>query len=118
VFLKRAITGNRHWRNFFHLFTRMSNDPGRGAEIMAQCFDPIAQRTIGALREALPHCSERDLQWGFQFLSGALSSCLVNTGSVERLSQGKVNPEDFKVIHRTLVPFACAGLRKLCGNDH
>lgn len=114
VFLKRAIAGNRHWRNFFHLFTRMSNDPGRGADIMAQYFDPIAARTISALREALPDCHERDIQWGFQFLSGALASCLVNTGSVDRLSDGRVDSDDFREIHRALVPFACAGLRALC----
>lgn len=114
VFLKRAIAGNRHWRNFFQLFARMSNDPGRGAEIMALYFDPIAARTIGALGDALPECSERDLQWGFQFLSGALSSCLVNTGSVNRLSNGSVDADDFEKIHRALVPFACAGLRDLC----
>jgi AcrR family transcriptional regulator len=117
VFLKRAIAGNRHWKNFFHLFTRMSNDPGRGAEIMAHYFDPIASRTIAALRQTLPNCDERELQWGFQFLSGALFSCLVNTGSVNRLSEGTVDSDDFERIHRTLVPFACHGLRALCAND-
>ncbi len=114
VFLKRAIAGDRHWRNFFHLFTRLSNDPGRGAEIMAQYFDPIATRTIDSLQQAMPDCDEQDIQWGFQFLSGALSGCLVNTGSVNRLSDGSVDSEDFKKIHENLVPFACAGLRELC----
>jgi AcrR family transcriptional regulator len=116
VFLKRAIAGDRHWRHFFHLFTRMSNDPGRGAEIMAKYFDPIATRTIDALRVALPGCPEQNIQWGFQFLSGALASCLVNTGSINRLSDGSVDSEDFNYIHKTLVPFACSGLRKLCAD--
>lgn len=115
IFLKRAIAGDEHWRNFFQLFTRMSVDPGRGAEIMASNFDPIATRTINALRAALPDCDDRNIQWGFQFLSGALVACLVNTGSINRLSGGSVDSEDFKTIHATLVPFACAGLKKLCG---
>jgi AcrR family transcriptional regulator len=114
VYLKRAIAGDDHWRHFFQLFTRLSNDPGRGAEIMAKYFDPIAARTINALKAALPDCDEPNIHWGFQFLSGALSSCLVNTGSVNRLADGSVDSEDFKKIHETLVPFACAGLRDLC----
>ena len=114
VFLKRAIAGDKQWRNFFHLFTRLSNDPGRGAEIMARYFDPIARRTIDALRAALPGCDEHDLQWSFQFLSGALSMCLVNTGSVKRLSDKSIDSNDFKKIHQALVPFAVAGIKKLC----
>ena len=113
VFLKRAIAGDVHWRYFFQLFTRMSNDPGRGAEIMAKYFDPIASRTIAALKAAMPDCDDDDLQWGFQFVTGALFSCLVNTGSVNRLADGSVDSEDFKKIHDTLVPFACAGLKNL-----
>ena len=114
VFLKRAFSGDRHWRNFFHLFTRLSNDPGRGADIMAQYFDKIASRTIEALHAALPDCAEEDIQWGFQFLSGALTASLVNTGSVDRLSGSTVDSEDFRMIYENLVPFACAGLRELC----
>lgn len=113
VFLKRAIAGDRHWRNFFQLFTRLSNDPGRGAEIMLKYFDPIARRTINALQSAMPDCDIKDIHWGFQFMSGALSTCLVNTGSVNRLSSGSVDSEDFRKIHQTLVPFICAGLRAL-----
>lgn len=114
VFLKRAIAEDQQWRHFFHLFTRMSNDPGRGADIMAQYFDPIAIRTIDTLRQAMPGCTEANVQWGFQFMSGALASCLVNTGSIDRLSGGSVDSEDYREIHRTLVPFVCAGLRNLC----
>ncbi len=117
VFLKRAIAGDRHWRHFFHLFTRFSNDPGHGADIMAQSFDPIATRTIDALQLAMPDCSSRNIQWGFQFLYGALTTCLVNTGSIDRLSGGSVDAEDFRSIHQALVPFACAGLRALCSKD-
>ena len=58
VFLKRAIAGDRQWRNFFHLFTRLSNDPGRGAEIMARYFDPIARRTIESM------CPSSKRSWG------------------------------------------------------
>jgi AcrR family transcriptional regulator len=117
VFLKRAIAGDKHWRYFFHLFTRLSNDPGRGAEIMSKYFDPIATRTINALQSAMPDCDAESIQWGFQFLSGALSTALVNTGSITRLSGGSVDSDDFKNIHETLVPFACAGLRKLCNGN-
>ena len=117
VFLKRAIAGDSHWRNFFHLFARMSNDPGQGADIMARYFDPIAQRTINALQEAMPDCDSRNIQWGFQFLSGALTACLVNTGSIDRLSEASVDAEDYESIHKSLVPFVCAGLRKLCSKD-
>lgn len=118
VFLKRAIAGDHGWRMFFQLYTRFHNDPGQGAEIMARHFDPIALRTLAALRVALPDCTEREIQWGFQFLNGALVACLVNTGSVDRLSGGTVDSEDYQQIHRALVTFACAGLQELCpGND-
>jgi AcrR family transcriptional regulator len=114
VFLKRAIAGDDGWRLFFQLFTRFHNDPGQGAEIMSRHFDPIAVLTLASLRAALPGCSEADIQWGFQFLSGALVACLVNTGSIARLSNGAVDSEDYQKIHRTLVTFVCAGLRELC----
>jgi len=118
VFLKRAIAGDDGWRLFFQLYTRFHNDPGQGAEIMARHFDPIALRTLDALRSALPDCEEQQIQWGFQFLSGALVACLVNTGSIDRLSGGAVDSEDYQHIHKTLVAFACAGLRELCRQEN
>ncbi|NND45708.1 MAG: TetR/AcrR family transcriptional regulator [Xanthomonadales bacterium] len=114
VFLKRAIAGDQGWRLFFQLYTRFQNDPGQGAEIMAEHFDPIAMRTLVSLRAALPGCGEHALQWGFQFLNGALVACLVNTGSIARLSDNSVDSEDYRRIHSVLVSFVCAGLRKIC----
>lgn len=115
VFLKRAIAGDEGWRLFFQLYTRFHNDPIQGAEIMARHFDPIAKHTLDSLRAALPECEEHEVQWGFQFLNGALVACLVNTGSIDRLSGGAVDSEDYQQIHHTLVAFACAGLRHVCG---
>lgn len=114
VFLRRAFSSSRHWRHFFHLYTRFSNDPGRGSEIMSRHFDPIARRMIQAMTQALPHAHADAIQWGFQFLTGALGECLVDTGSVRRLSENRTDPEDLDGIHERLVSFASAGIRSLC----
>jgi len=43
---------------------------------MTRHFDPLVDKFIAVLCEALPDCPPRDIYWGYQFPTGALKLTL------------------------------------------
>ena len=82
---------------------------------MTEHFDPLVERFIAVLREALPECSAREVFWGYQFLSGALTLTFAETGRIDKLSGGLCKSSDLDSVHERLAPFVAAGFRALCG---
>lgn len=109
-----AATGDPGWHNYFALMAQVNNTPEWGGETMAHHFDPVVQRLIEVVRRALPGASARDLYWSYQFLSGALTLTLSQTGRIDRLSNGICRSGDFAAIHERMVPFIADGFRGLC----
>jgi len=67
------------------------------------------------LREALPGCSAREIYWGYQFLTGALTLTFAETGRIDTLSGGLCRSSDLDSVHERLAPYVAAGFRALCG---
>jgi hypothetical protein len=81
---------------------------------MTQHFDPLVEKFIAVLREALPGCSAREIYWGYQFLTGALTLTFAETGRIDTLSDGLCKSSDLDSVHERLAPYVAAGFRALC----
>ncbi len=68
--LERSARGGPGWKSYFALVAQVNNSPEWGPVLMTQHFDPLVERFIAVLREALPGCAARDIYWGYQFLTG------------------------------------------------
>lgn len=77
--------------------------------VLREFFDPMAERFISALHDALPRATRADAAWGYQFALGALLHHLVDT-RVARLSGGANTPNDPAAAER-LMRFIVGGLR-------
>jgi AcrR family transcriptional regulator len=112
--LERSARGGPGWKSYFGLVAQVNNSPEWAPMLMTQHFDPLVEKFIAALREALPGCAPREIYWGYQFLSGALTLTFAETGRIDRLSGGLCKSADLDSVHERLAPFVAAGLQALC----
>ena len=110
------IIGGEGWRNFATFGAQVSNSQ-EGAAIMDLHFDPVVLKLIGILKKALPGCSDEDIFWGYDFVSGAFMHVLGRTGRIDRLSNGVCKSEDFAAVKERLASFMAAGFIALCGRQ-
>ena len=80
-------------------------------------FDPVVLKLIGILKKALPGCSDADIFWGYDFVTGALMHTLGRTGRIDRLSGGVCKSEDFAAVRERMAAFMAAGFIALCGKS-
>lgn len=80
-------------------------------------FDPVVLKLIGILKKALPGCSDADIFWGYDFVTGAFMHVLGRTGRIDRLSSGACKSEDFAAAKDRLARFMAAGFIELCGQS-
>ncbi|MGO9512184.1 MAG: TetR family transcriptional regulator [Steroidobacteraceae bacterium] len=112
--LERSARGGPGWKSYFALVAQVNNSPEWGPILMTQYFDPLVEKFIAVLREALPGCTAREIYWGYQFLTGALTLTFAETGRIDRLSGGLCKSSDLDSVHERLAPFVAAGFRALC----
>jgi AcrR family transcriptional regulator len=112
--LERCARGGPGWKSYFALVTYVNNSAEFGPEMMTRHFDPLVGRFIAVMREALPRCPPRELYWGYQFLTGALTLTFAETGRIDQLSGGLCRATDLDSVHERLAPYVAAGLRALC----
>jgi AcrR family transcriptional regulator len=113
--LERSARGGPGWKSYFALIAQVNNSPEWGPVLMTQYFDPLVERLIAALREALPDCPLREIYWGYQFLTGALTITFAETGRIDKLSGGLCKSSDLDSVHERLPPYVAAGFRAICG---
>jgi AcrR family transcriptional regulator len=111
--LQRAARGGPGWKSYFALVAYVNNSP-EFAVMMTRHFDPLVDRFIAVLREALPECPPREIYWGYQFLTGALTLTFAETGRIDKLSAGLCRSSDLDSVYERLAPFVAAGFRALC----
>jgi AcrR family transcriptional regulator len=108
------IEGGEGWKNYGALSAQVANTPEWGAELMDQHFDPVVLRLIGLLKQALPHCADEDIFWGYHFVTGALLLTLARTGRIDKLSGGLCKSEDFEAVKKRMAAFMAAGFLSVC----
>src|SRR5579864_7013357 len=112
--LERSARGGPGWKSYFALVAQVNNSPEWAPVLMTQHFDPLVVKFIAVLREALPQCSAREIYWGYQFLTGALTLTFAETGRIDTLSGGLCKAADLDSVHERLSPYVAAGFRALC----
>ena len=112
--LERSARGGPGWKSYFALVAQVNNSPEWASILMTEHFDPLVQRFIEALQKAMPQCPPREIYWGYQFLTGALTLTFAETGRIDKLSAGLCRSSDLDSVHNRLAPFVAAGFRELC----
>jgi AcrR family transcriptional regulator len=112
--LERSAHGGAGWKSYFALIAYVNNSPEFGSVMMTRHFDPLVDKFIAVLREALPGCPPREIYWGYQFLTGALTLTFAETGRIDQLSGGLCRSSDLDGVHQRLAPYVAAGFRALC----
>jgi AcrR family transcriptional regulator len=79
--------------------------------VQSEIFDQSTRAYLQAMQECLPHLSERDIYFRFDFILGLMVHTMTNSGRIRELSFGTADPSDPEVVMRHLIPFVEAGLR-------
>ena len=109
-FLEHAGPG---WHSYFSLLAWVNNSPQWGKRLMGKTFNATVKRFIEALMDSLPKAAPEDIYWGYNFLTGALTLSLAETGRLDVLSAGLCRSADVAALRARLGPFVAAGLRGL-----
>jgi AcrR family transcriptional regulator len=107
------LTGGEGWRNFAAFAAQVSNST-EGAVMMDLHFDPVVLKLLGILKKALPGCTDEDIFWGYDFISGAFMHTLARSGRIDRLSSGVCKSDDFAAVKERIARFMAAGFIALC----
>jgi AcrR family transcriptional regulator len=100
------------WRNYCQLVALVNNS-SVWVGMMTSHYDELIHKFISVLQLALPEASEKDLYWAYQFLSGALTLTMANTGRIDHLSNGLCHSDDFEEAYSHMVKFFSDGFRHM-----
>jgi len=87
----------------------------RSRRVTAANYDPIALRSIDAIRRVLPELDRAAAVRGYLFAISLALSVMAKTGRATRLSDGLLDDFDTEETVASAVAFACAGIRALAG---
>lgn len=114
--LKRLLHAEPGWHNYFALIAYVNNSPDWGRTLMGKTFDSTVRVFIQAVMDSLPGAAAEDIFWGYNFLTGALTLSLAETGRLDALSNGMCRSNDVAALRARLGPYVTAGLRGLAGS--
>jgi AcrR family transcriptional regulator len=111
--LERLAHAGPGWHNYFALVAFVNNSPEWGRKLMGKTFDGVVRQFIQAVMDSLPGSAPEDIFWGYNFLTGALTLSLAETGRLDALSDGECRSDDVAALKKRLGPYVTAGLRAL-----
>jgi AcrR family transcriptional regulator len=111
--LERLAGGGPGWHSYFALIAYVNNSPEWGRKLMGKTFDPVVREFIKAVMESLPGSLPEDIFWGYNFLTGAMTLSLAQTGRLDALSGGLCRSDDVAALKSRLGRYVTAGLRGL-----
>jgi AcrR family transcriptional regulator len=111
--LERLANAGPGWHSYFALIAYVNNSPEWGRKLMGKTFDGVVRQFIRAVMESLPGSAPQDIFWGYNFLTGALTLSLAETGRLDALSDGLCRSDDVAELKARLGPYVSAGLRGL-----
>lgn len=102
------------WRNYDRIVAYVNSSGGELSRLMSEVFDPTSHLLLNYLRRLLPGAKEKEIYWGYHFLSGGLTFSLGQTGRIDVISGGLVSSRDLEAILERLPIVFAAGIRALC----
>ncbi len=109
-----SLNGGPGWKNYFALMGQLNNAPLWGRAPVKEYLDPVVPLLTELLKRALPEARPEDIYWSYQFLSGALTLALSETGRIDLVSNGLCHAGDIEAVRERLAGFAAAGLIEVC----
>jgi AcrR family transcriptional regulator len=111
--LDRLAHGGTGWHSYFALLAYVNNSPEWGCTMISKAFDLMVREFVEALLASMPGSAPEDVYWGYNFLTGALTLSLAETGRLDQLSGGLCRSNDVAALRTRLLPYVSAGLRGL-----
>jgi len=111
--LDRLAHAGPGWHSYFALIAYVNNSPEWGRKMMGKTFDRTVREFIQAVMQSLPGSAPEDIFWGYNFLTGALTLSLAETGRLDELSDGVCRSNDVAALKARLGPYVAGGLRAL-----
>jgi AcrR family transcriptional regulator len=97
---------------FVKLRARLATEPVMTKrKILSKAFDLSSRQFIDAIVLALPQMPRAEVEWRFHFMLGAMFYTMLDSGRIQALTNGRVDPGDVKRALHHMIPFLAAGFR-------
>jgi AcrR family transcriptional regulator len=97
---------------FVKLRARLATEPeALSRKILSKAFDLSSRKFIGAIVGALPGLPRAEVEWRFHFMLGAMFYTMADSGRIQALTKGRIDPGNVKRALRHMIPFLVAGFR-------
>jgi AcrR family transcriptional regulator len=97
---------------FVKLRARLATEPeSTTRKILSKAFDQSSRKFIDALVKALPQIPRAEIEWRFHFMLGAMFYTMADSGRIQALTNGRVDPGDVKRALHHMIPYLAAGFR-------
>jgi AcrR family transcriptional regulator len=111
--VERSMRGGPGWKNYIRLMGQIANLPQQEAFVMPvpENYESVVLSFIEAIRSIYPDMNEADLQWSFYFYQAAIAHILIESGVIDRQTNGAFRSSDLDSLMPKLVSFFAAGFR-------
>jgi len=111
--VERSMRGGQGWKNYIRLLGHIANLPQQEAFVMPvpENYEAVVLSFIEAIRSIYPELSEADLQWSFYFYQAAIAHILIESGVIDRQTNGAFKSSDLDKLLPKLVSFFTAGFQ-------
>jgi hypothetical protein len=97
---------------FVKLRARLGTEPETTTrKILSKAFDQSSRKFIDAIALALPQMPRAEVEWRFHFMLGAMFYTMADSGRIQALTNGRVDPGNVKRALHHMIPFLAAGFR-------
>jgi AcrR family transcriptional regulator len=97
---------------FVKLRARLATEPeALSRKILSQAFDESSRKFIEAFAAALPDLPRAEVEWRFHFMLGSMFYTMADSGRIQALTKGRIDPGNVKRALRHMIPFLAAGFR-------
>ena len=97
---------------FVKLRARLATEPETlSRKILAKAFDLSSRKFIDAIARRCRELPRAEVEWRFHFMLGAMFYTMADSGRIQALTKGRIDPGDVKRALRHMIPFLAAGFR-------
>lgn len=97
---------------FVKLRARLGIEPeALSRKILSKAFDQSSKAFMDAIAKALPGVPRGEVDWRFHFMLGAMFYTMANSGRIQALTSGRIDPGNVKRALKHMIPFLVAGFR-------
>ncbi len=112
--VERSASGDPGWKNYARLMGRAmtSRQYEQFMKPMISVYDTVHDAFAIEVRRNFPDADERRLHWAMYFLHATMLHVLVESGMVDRQSDGLCKSSELEAILDEMVPFYAAAFRQ------